>query len=215
MQDTHTEPHWKSSALIIIDMQNAFVSPKIEKEGTKANRIISNIKVLLDAFRSKRMTIVHVVRSYNTDGSDADIYRRGIIERGEFVLSPGSDEVDMVSALKPPGAPALEFRILKSGMLHGLGDNEMAMYKPRLGAFYNTPLEGWLKYRGVDTCVFAGTFFPTCVRTSITEANERDFRTIAAKDAIFGIYDKAAKEIEAIGVVCLSAEEIVRFIMQY
>ena len=209
MQDKHTEPHWDSSALIIIDMQNAFVSPKIEKEGTKAEKIISNIRLLLDAYRNKRLSIVHVVRSYAADGSDADTYRRGMVERGELVLNPGTDEADIVSLLKPPNSPAVEFRILKAGMFHGLGDNEMVMYKPRLGAFYNTPLEGWLKYRGADTCVFAGTFFSNCVRASITEATERDFRCVAARDAIFGIYERAEKEIEAIGVACLDSSGII------
>jgi len=209
MQDKHTEPHWDSSALIIIDMQNAFVSPKIDKEGTKASGIISNIKLLLDTFRKSRKPIIHVVRSYLSDGSDADIYRKGIVERTEFILAPGSQQAEIVSSLKPRDAPMLDFEILRAGQFQTLGSNEWAMYKPRLGAFYKTPLESWLKGKKIDTLIFAGTFFPNCVRASITEANERDFRTVAAKDAIFGMYDKAGKEIEAIGVSCLAAKDIV------
>ncbi len=206
MQDKHTEPHWDTSALVIIDMQNGFVSPKIEKEGTRANSIISNIVKLLEAFRAQGKPIVHVIRSYLPDGSDADVYRKGIIERGELILSPGSEQAEIVGLLKPPDSPALEFDILRNGEFQKLGANEWAMYKSRLGAFYKTNLEEWLKGNGIDTIVFAGTFFPNCVRQSITEANERDFRTVAATDAIFGIHEKGEKEMSAIGVSCISTD---------
>jgi nicotinamidase-related amidase len=208
MQDKYTEPHWDSAALTIIDMQNGFVSPKIEKEGTKAFQIINKIQTLLETFRLKRKPIVHVIRSYLPNGSDADIYRKGIVERGEFILSPESEQAKIVEMLTPPNSPELDFDILQDGQFQGLGPNEWVMYKPRLGAFYNTPFEGWLRSRNVDTLIFAGTFFPNCVRTSITEANERDFRCVAARDAIFGIYEKGEKELAAIGVTVLNADEI-------
>ena len=156
--------------------------------------------------------IVHVIRSYLPDGSDADIYRKGIVERGEFVLSPGSEQAEIASMLKPPGTPALDFDTLRDGNFQELGPNEWAMYKPRLGAFFNTPLEGRLREKSIDTLVFAGTFFPNCVRMSIYEANERDLRAVAVKDAIFGIYQKAEKELGAIGVTGLDAKEITGFI---
>ena len=115
MQDSHTEPHWDTSALVIIDMQNGFISPKIEKEGTKAHAIITNIVKLLEAYRAQGKPIVHVIRSYLPDGSDADVYRKGIVERGEFILSPGSEQAEIVNLLKPPNSPALDFDILRNG----------------------------------------------------------------------------------------------------
>jgi nicotinamidase-related amidase len=208
MQDKYTEPHWDTSALVIIDMQNGFVTPKVETEGTKAHAIISNIVFLLDAFRAKAKPIIHVVRSYLPDGSDADIYRRGIVERGEFIISPESDHAEIVAALMRPDAPSLDFDTLRKGRFQELGPDEWAMYKPRLGAFHKTPLEDFLRRKELDTLIFAGTFFPNCVRQSVYEANERDFRTVAVTDAIFGIHGKDEKELGAIGATCLAAVSV-------
>jgi nicotinamidase-related amidase len=61
----------------------------------------------------------------------------------------------------------------------------------------------------VDTLVFAGCNFPNCPRTSIYEASERDFRIIAVVDAISGLYDLGAQELEYIGVSTLHARDVV------
>ena len=74
------------------------------------------------------------------------------------------------------------------------------MYKPRWGAFYETPLEDHLRRRGVSTIVFCGCNFPNCPRTSIYEASERDVRVVLAEDAISGLYDKGREELVNIGV---------------
>jgi nicotinamidase-related amidase len=74
------------------------------------------------------------------------------------------------------------------------------MYKSRWGAFYNTPLESYLKAQGVDTLIFLGCNFPNCPRTSIYEASERDFRIILVEDAVSGLYSKGKKEMLNIGV---------------
>ncbi len=210
LQDRHTEPHYYTSALLVIDMQNGFVSPKAEKEGTKYNAIVDGIISLLHAYRSKGKPIVHVIRAYLPDGSDADVYRKGIIERGEFSLAPGSVEADIFEPLKPPGAPAIDFDKIRYGKMQELGPEEHVMYKPRLGAFHKTPLETWLRKQGLDTVVVAGTFFPNCVRQTITEANERDFRTVCATDAVVGIHDTGGKELGAMGVSCIVSGDIIR-----
>jgi nicotinamidase-related amidase len=79
------------------------------------------------------------------------------------------------------------------------------MYKPRWGAFFQTPLEDHLRGLGVDTLAFCGANFPNCPRTSIYEASERDFRIVVAPDAVSGIYDRGRAELEGIGVVMMDA----------
>ena len=82
------------------------------------------------------------------------------------------------------------------------------IYKPRWGAFFQTPLEKHLKRVGVDTLVFCGCNFPNCPRTSIYEASERDFRLILIEDAVSGLYDKGAEEMRKIGVVVMTTETL-------
>jgi nicotinamidase-related amidase len=71
--------------------------------------------------------------------------------------------------------------------VQAFGPDEAAIYKPRWGAFYETPIEDHLRSRGVTTLVFCGCNFPNCPRTSIYEASERDFRIVIARDAISGL----------------------------
>ena len=85
----------------------------------------------------------------------------------------------------------------------------MIIYKPRWGAFYETPLERHLRTLGVSTLLFCGCNFPNCPRTSIYEASERDFRVVLAEDAISGLYDRGREELRNIGVAVLPTAEVV------
>jgi isochorismate hydrolase len=76
-----------------------------------------------------------------------------------------------------------------------LGTEEVAIYKPRWGAFYQTPLEEYLREREVSTLVFSGCNFPNCPHTSIYEASERTFGVVLAEDAISGLYDRGKQEL--------------------
>ena len=89
-----------------------------------------------------------------------------------------------------------------------VGPHEVVIYKPRWGAFYQTPLETYLRQSGISTVIFTGCNFPNCPRTSIYEASERDFRVAAVEDAISGIYERGREELRAIGVIIARAEEI-------
>ena len=107
--------------------------------------------------------------------------------------------------MAPDGAPKLDAEQLLGGELQPLGPVEWAMYKPRWGAFYETPLEAHLRGFGVDTIALCGANFPNCPRTSIYEASERDFRIVVAVDAVSGIYDRGREELEGIGVALTDA----------
>ena len=102
----------------------------------------------------------------------------------------------------------LDAALLLAGRPQSLGAHEVAIYKPRWGAFYRTPLEKYLRERGISTVVFAGCNFPNCPRTSIYEASERDFRVVAIRDAISGLYERGERELLNIGVQLLTAEEV-------
>jgi nicotinamidase-related amidase len=89
-----------------------------------------------------------------------------------------------------------------------LGPSEWALFKPRWGAFYKTGLEELLRTKDISTLVFCGCNFPNCPRTSIYEASERDFRIVLAEDAISGLYEQGRKELSAIGVSIMTADQI-------
>jgi nicotinamidase-related amidase len=203
---SYVTPEFDSVALVSIDVQRDVLDGQpFEIPGTSA--AVVGMARLADAFRSARRPIVHIVRLYCEDGSNVDACRRAAVEDGFRALVPGSSGAEIAEGLSPEGS-SLDAELLLSGGIQELGPGEVAIYKPRWGAFYETPLEEHLRALGVSTLVFCGCNFPNCPRTSIYEASERDFRLVLAEDAISGIYDRGRDEFTNIGVALMSTEEI-------
>ncbi len=206
----YIEPNFRSSAVITIDAQcDTLDGQPLEIPGTTA--ALPNIKVVLDDYRQNGMPIVHVVRIYKKDGSNVDICRREAVENGAEILLEGSEGCELATEMFRDSVK-LNAKWLLSGGIQEVGNNEVVIYKPRWGAFYNTPLESYLNKIGVDTLVFAGCNFPNCPRTSIYEASERDFRVVLVEDAISGLYPKGAEEMRNIGVQLIRAEDVAKAI---
>jgi nicotinamidase-related amidase len=203
---SYVSPEFDSIALVAIDVQRDVLDGQpFEIPGTSA--AAAAIARLADTFRGAGRPIVHIVRLYREDGSNVDACRRAAVENGLEVLAPGSSGAEIAEGLVPDGA-SLDVELLLSGGVQELGPNEVAIYKPRWGAFYETSLEDHLRSLGVSTLAFCGCNFPNCPRTSIYEASERDFRVVLAEDAISGLYDRGRDELVNIGVVLMSTEEI-------
>ncbi len=204
--DPYTRPLAGSAALVLVDVQRDFLDipgditgeeAPMPVEGTRA--AISAMAKLAKVFRERGLPIVHVVRLYQPDGSNADLVRRRLIEHGARIAAPGSTGSQIAVELLP-NVVELEHELLLSGGLQQVGTAEHVMYKSRWGAFYDTELERHLRESGTNTLVFAGCNFPNCPRTSIYEASERDFRIVLVSDAVSGLYDRGVEECRAIGV---------------
>ena len=201
-------PDWSSSALVTIDTQvDTLDGQPLEIPGTSA--AVPQIVALAAAFRGARRPIVHVVRLYRRDGSNVDICRRSVVEAGAEILAPGSSGSQLAPEIVERPSFELEADELLEGRLQQVGPGEVVIYKPRWGAFYETPLDDHLRRQGVSTIVFCGCNFPNCPRTSIYEASERDFRVVLAEDAVSGLYGKGRDELESIGVQLMSTAEVV------
>lgn len=208
--DKYTAPHFETSALITIDTQNDFSLDNAPARIPGTMDIIPNMAGLLDYYRKMNRLIVHVVRLYLPDGSNADLCRRSLLESGKSIVSPGTQGAELVSLLKPDSSVSLEAERLIEGKMQQIGTHEFVMYKPRWGAFYKTQLESFLKTRDINTLVFTGCNFPNCPRTSIYQASERDFRIAIVKDALSGMYERGEIEMKNIGAVLMTAQDILQ-----
>lgn len=207
--DTYTEPNFERCAVITIDTQNDFSLPGAVAEIAGTHEVLPQMKQILEASRRKRFPILHVIRLYREDGSNADLCRKAVIESGVEIVRPGSPGADLVDSIQPIHAANLNHEELMNGTIQPLGESEWAMYKPRWGAFYQTGLEDFLRTQGIDTLIFIGCNFPNCPRTSIYQASERDFKVIMIEDAISGVYDKGIKELINIGVKVYTTDQII------
>ncbi len=202
----YTKFHIGSSALITIDTQNDFSLPGAPAEIPGTCDVLPNMALLLKWYRDHDLPIVHIVRMYLPDSSNVDLCRKELIEHGVSIAAPASDGAELVNILKPDPLLRLDSVHLLGGGVQQWSENEAVIYKPRWGAFFKTPLETYLKERGVDTLVFCGCNFPNCLRASIYEASERDFRIVLIEDAVSGLYDKGREELRNIGVELMKTD---------
>ena len=205
--DVYTAPDFAAAALITIDTQRDVLDGgTLEIAGTSA--ALPQMRELVRGFRDGRAPIVHVVRLYEPGGGNADICRRALLEAGAPILHPGADGSQLARELLPEESLRLDDDVLLGGGVQELAEGEVAIFKPRWGAFFRTPLEEHLRAQGVSTLVFSGCNFPNCPRTSIYEASERDFRIVLARDAISGLYERGERELENIGVRLMPSAEV-------
>ena len=209
----YTTPDFQHCALIIVDVQNDFSLPGAVAEIPGTAKIIPNIQRLANVYRHYHQPIIHVVRLYLVDGSNAELCRRDAFEKGGAVVAPGTEGAEIVTDLKPMPETHLDAELLLSGEFQEIGENEWIAYKPRWGAFYGTNLESQLRKLNVNTITFAGCNFPNCPRTTIYEASERDFRVVMGEDAVSGLYDKGIQEMKDIGVHVLKTQAILEALM--
>ena len=209
MSDRFTDPEYGAAALITIDTQRDVLDgAPLQIDGT--SQALGAMRTLAEEFRRAGRPIVHVVRIYAPDGSNVDLCRRALVQGGARILATGAPGTEIAGELLPDPGATLDTSLLLAGGLQRLGPDEVAIYKPRWGAFYGTVLEEHLREHGVSTLVFCGANFPNCPRTSIYEASERDFRVVVARDALSGLYERGEQELRNIGVHVLDAGEIVR-----
>ncbi len=208
----YTEPNYKTSAVITIDTQcDTLDGQPLEIPGTSA--ALPNIRAILDAYRKNVLPVVHIVRIYRRDGNNVDLCRKEAVENGADILLEGSSGCELATGMFD-GKVRLDPDLLLSGRTQKVGTNEVVIYKPRWGAFFNTPLESHLRSLGVDTLVFVGCNFPNCPRTSIYEASERDFKIVLVEDAVSGLYPKGREEMRNIGVQVTNAETAIQSILK-
>lgn len=207
--DHYTRPDFAKAALLSVDVQRdlleggplAFANP---------TAVLSNMIDIATAFRAVDRPIVHVVRLYLPDGSNADLCRRAALERGASALVVGTPGAELVSDLVPDGGALLNSDALLAGEFQALSANEIVMYKPRWGAFYATPLLEHIHALEITTVVIIGCNFPNCPRATAVEASERDLRVVVVTDALSRFDDHVVAEMGGIGVATMTSADVVK-----
>ena len=207
--DRYTCPDFAHAALLSIDVQRdvldggplSFASPRSQ---------LPNMVRVVRAFRVATRPIVHVVRLYQPDGTNADLCRRGALERGDGALVVGTPGCELVADLLPASGLELDAHALLAGRFQHLTCNETVMYKPRWGAFYGTRLREHLRVTLVTTVVVIGCNFPNCPRATIVEASERDLRVVAVADALSRFSNRDAVDVRDMDVAVMTSDEVVR-----
>ncbi|MGB8403922.1 MAG: isochorismatase family cysteine hydrolase [Mycobacterium sp.] len=204
----YTSPELDRSALVLIDVQNDFVSGTAQVDGTAEH--LPAMTRLVERYRAQHRPIVHVIRLYVPGGSDADPPRRAVIEAGQQIAAPHTDGAAIPATLL---AHPLDYESLLAGGVQHVGANEVVMFKPRWSAFYRTDLDRHLRDLGVSTVVVAGCNLPNCPRATLFDASERDYRAALVTDATSQVTTERLNDLRLIGVELLTTADIDRSLL--
>lgn len=158
------------TALILVDMQNAFLSDRGSdaKAGfdiSRAKQVVAPVRRLLERFRTVGAPVVFTQMSLHADYRDAGLLNEVVPEmRSLGHAVRGTWDWEIVPELAPK-------------------NEEWVVEKSRFSGFYNTNLEVILRGLKVDTLVIAGVATNICVESTIRDAFFRDFKVLLPRDA--------------------------------
>lgn len=155
------------AALIIIDMQNDFVSPegKMAKFGSYIESVretIQPIKALLQTARALQYLVLHTSMINDVHQNPLSWYAFW----GEpTVTLPGSWGAEHIDELKPQ-------------------NGELIITKYTYGAFEGTNLNTILRRKGIRTLMFAGTDLNICAGDTLHQAFALGYHVVAVSDCL-------------------------------
>jgi ureidoacrylate peracid hydrolase len=156
----------RRSALIVIDMQNAFVAEGAPLETPGARAMLPRLERLIRFAREHRMPIVWTQSDHRPPYGGLMLRKFPIIQQ-QRVLWRGEPSFNMYPEMLQPEEGALEYRIVKH----------------KFDAFFETDLDAILRFHRVDTVIVTGTATNACCESTARTAFMRDYQVAFPSDA--------------------------------
>ncbi|CAN5755090.1 pyrimidine utilization protein B [soil metagenome] len=167
-----------SLGLVIVDMQNGFVSKdgsydKLGMNIENYQQIIPNIKKLINFCRIEKIPIFYTEAIREPSGIDLLIHIHNILPRAREerlqnkqipICMRDTWDAHTIDEIKP-------------------ASEDHVIVKRRDSAFQDTELRVWLQSRGVNTLIFCGIDTSICVETSLRDAFNLGYDVILVSDA--------------------------------
>jgi ureidoacrylate peracid hydrolase len=162
-------------ALVVVDMQNGFVSPegsygKLGMNISHYRSIIPKIRELIDFCRKVGIPIFYTEAVREASGIDLLTHVHILLPKSREethnvpICIRGTWDGNTIDELKPT-------------------DEDHLIIKRRDGAFQDTELRMWLQSLGVNTLIFCGVDTSICVETSLREAFNLGYDVMLISDA--------------------------------
>jgi len=167
----------KRTAVLVIDMQNAFASPGGMfsfggRDISHIRAIIPNISQINDAARTKGVKVVYVVHRITADQREVGPLTRfhfggprGRSENREGTIIEGTWGTEIIDELKPK-------------------PEEMTIIKRRFSAFAGTELDMMLKTFDIRYLIFVGVATNICVESSLRDASHLQYLPVLVSDGV-------------------------------
>mgnify|MGYP000489016898 CR=1 FL=1 len=174
----------QASALIVVDMQNAYASAGgyLDLAGfniSGAQAVAGRIRLAADAARQAGMPVFFLQNGWDRD----------YVEAG----GPGSPNWHKSNAMKTMRArPELDGQLLAKGgwdyqLIEGLQPQagDFVVAKPRYSGLFHSPLDSMLRARGIRTLVFTGIATNVCVESTLRDAFHLEYFSVMLEDATY------------------------------
>jgi ureidoacrylate peracid hydrolase len=162
----------RNTALVVIDMQNAWLAPGGPFETPPARSLIPRLNQLATTLRRKQGSVIWIQHTAGKEGEEGywPLYFDNFIAQERRAAA--------IQALTP-GSP---MHALHPDLSVEMGD--LILPKYRFSAFLRTPhsLEEMLTARGIDTLIVTGTATNVCVESTARDAMMLDFRVFMPHD---------------------------------
>lgn len=189
---------WKTTALVVIDMENAFIDPASPLCIKNALATVPACGRVIEKARERKIPVFFVNRIYRKNGSDVEFTRYQSWLGGDRYLAPGSTgplSIDVPEEFKP-----------KSG--------DYTIIKPRFSAFFQTELDLILRRLGIRTVILTGTTTPNCIRTTCYDGLSLDYNILIIEDCCSSNTEEIQRvnmeDMARVGAVITSAEEFLQ-----
>jgi nicotinamidase-related amidase len=173
----------RSTALVLVDLQNDFVSDdgivarRGEGREAKLRSIVANTATVLHAARERGVTVAYVRYGRTLDHryESAPSLRWTLMKRGYAA--------DAVSAVEGTWGAEIVADLAP-------GAAEIVIDKRRASGFFGTELQNELKARSIRTVILAGVSTHGCVESTARDAELRDYYVVVLEDCV-GAYSDA------------------------
>jgi maleamate amidohydrolase len=152
----------KRCGLILVDFVNGFVDAN-QFGGPQIVAAVEATVPLLAAFRQVGLPIAHTRVVFANDGSNTNVFCLKVPPLAKLTEDAHASQI--VEPLKPQRG-------------------ELVVRKTSASAFFETGLAAWLRLRGVDTAVVVGCTTSGCVRATVVDAMQHNFRTVLIEDCV-------------------------------
>ncbi len=167
----------KKFAVLVIDMQNAFIKAKFQLGvaaglENSAMRVVAAIASLLSAARKASVPIVYTRSVLRSDETDLAPFHKKWPTTEIYEGAVGSEIIQDIKPLK----------------------EDKVIVKRRPSGFFATELDLHLRSMGIDTVIVTGATTSGCVRATVVDAASYNYFVIVPKECVL---DRSAHPHEA------------------
>lgn len=178
------------TAMLVIDMQNAFLQPGRPFEVPAGRGMLPNLNRLISACRKKGILIIHTMHVLGEYGGEIGLWEKfNPAYRQRSTLLKNTQDVELYGELDHDR-------------------NDVVIAKTAYNAFYGTELDYALNVRGIDTLIIGGVVTPLCCEATAREARHRNFKVIFLSDG-----NASYDSIPDMGWGKITAHEIQRVVL--